>query len=242
MRSRGSGGWIALWAVSHRGVSLTVACGVKSWIVVGMRCRCRGFDPGRLRIHTRGIEAHAAPGSPLRAQARKAPQSRRCDRLPRLDELPHRWAVVGENGLSIVFLANGIDDRLTVSEFRAGERVELDRDPMDDGESVALYLLDTSATVLRRSRSETTRGLWCGPSPLSTDCVLTTILVDGQWNYALMAAGPPRSLSTLLVTLCGSEDRRLNAASIRDLRDSAARVQDRLDCATRGTLPGALHA
>jgi hypothetical protein len=65
-------------------------------------------------------------------------------RVPSIDGLPLRWAVVSSNGAVYqYFLRTDLDSTLTVSEFYAAGGIQLDRDPVDNGESFAAYVLAT---------------------------------------------------------------------------------------------------
>ena len=110
-----------------------------------------------------------------------------------IDGLPHQWAVVSTNGAVYqYFLATEIDDGLTVSEFRAAGGIELDRDPVDNGEDFSVYLLDTLGDRATKFEIGNRTGALVWADPLING-VRPHYLYwsDGMWNYALMADRSP---------------------------------------------------
>jgi hypothetical protein len=125
-----------------------------------------------------------------------------------IDGLPRRWAVISENGAAYqYFFTTELPVSLTVSEFYAAGGVQLDRDPVDNGESFAIYVLDSLGSRATRIEIGKHIGALVWADPL-TNGVRPHYLYwsDGAWNYALMAKRPPVSLVNLARALVCGED------------------------------------
>jgi hypothetical protein len=120
-------------------------------------------------------------------------------RVGSMDGLDLRWASVsGYGAVYQYFLDTDLGPTLTVPEFIAAAGIELDRDPMIDGESFASTLLSTLGDrALRVELGNHEAALvWADPE---SNGIRTHHLYwsDDAYNYSLIADRSPERLVTL---------------------------------------------
>lgn len=106
--------------------------------------------------------------------------------IPAIAGLPLRWATVSANGAVYqYFLASELGPHMTVSDFYAAGGLQLDRDPVENGESFAEYLLSLSQRAVRVEVGEHVGALnWADPNIKGTR-LHHLYWSDGAYNYAV---------------------------------------------------------